>query len=205
MSDQVHEAHLKYHYSLRYKLRSAVYHVERLGTYLNSQQAQAQPPEAIVYRVNFHFDGFTHVIGSALDIFAREIIAYFGQPMPQHVYFQTAHQTVSSSHPGNAILPKLDDPTWRSEFSEYRNTATHESVVGSNYMNEITVEGGLTHIKIRFPLPDDPRAALANRTYKNNPDIVEYCRRTLVRTLRLLNPAYVEVRDQARAKGAFPL
>src|SRR5690349_11346164 len=161
--------HETYHYSILHKLRSAKYHVDTLKSYLSSQDTSQNNPEDIVYRVNFHFDGFLHVLGSSTDIFAREILTYFGEPLPPKVYFHTAHQLLSVRRPGDSILPIIDSPVWRQEFSDYRNTATHESLVAPLYNLRVEVVGGVSTQRLEFPIPDDPRAAV--KTYNRNKDI----------------------------------
>lgn len=205
MADDIHDAFIRYHYSLRHKLDSAKYYLESIERYIEIQKTEEDEPVDIVYRVNFYFDGFTHAIGSALDIFARELLTYFGHPLPTRVYFQTAIDQLTVSHPGNPIIPTISFPRWRQEFGEYRNTATHECVVGQNFTGTVNVIGGVTYRELIFPLPDDPRAHHGAKTYNRNPDIVEYCRKTFKRTLLLLNPAYREIREQGEASGGFPI
>src|SRR5688572_19682887 len=89
---RLYEDHEKYHFSIVHKLRSAKYHVDALKGYLSSEAARTIAPNEVIYRVNFHFDGFLHVCGSALDIFAREVITYFALPMHGKVYYHTARK-----------------------------------------------------------------------------------------------------------------
>lgn len=192
-----------YHFSLVHKLRSAKYHFQSLEGYLSSSAAQTDTPEDLVYRVNFHFDGFLHVLGSALDIFAREVLTYFNMPLPTKVYYQTARDTINTNRAGDPILTFLADPTWRKEFSDYRNTATHESLIGTTYTMSICVQGGGATKKLVFPVPDNPRAAV--KVFKKNPDIVVYCSTTLKRALTHFNVAYGHIEQRARAGGALPL
>lgn len=205
LSDNIHESFIRHHYSLCHKLKSAQYHLESLENYIERQKTEENEPAEIVYRVNFHFDGFTYAIGSALDIFAREVLTYFGHSLSDNVYFQTAKEKISVSHPGNLILSKIAIPKWRKEFSDYRNTALHECVVGLSFSGNVEVIGGVAHKEISFPLPDDPRASHIAKTYNKNPDIVEYCCKTFKRTLTLINPAYCEICRQARIAGGFPI
>lgn len=195
----------KYHYSLLHKLRSARYHVDNLREYLEAQATATHHVSALelVYQVNFHFDGFTHSVGSALDIFAREVLTYFGVPLPGQVYFEIAERSLRELRPGDAVLQLLASPAWRAEFADYRNTATHESVVGTQYQMMVSVEGDVETRWLVFPLPDDPRSN--ERTYRRNPDIVEYCRMTFVRLLRFLNQAYDHLATRIHDLGTLPL
>lgn len=195
--------HLRYHFSLLHKLKSAKYHVESLEKFLNSQQTATADPGALLYRINFHFDGFVYVLGSALDMLAREVLSYYGLVPAGNVYFGTAYQQINTARPGDPVLPLLEPPSWKQEFSEYRNTATHETVVTSGYALHTTMVGHTPTHKFVCPLPDDPRAI--TQTYGRNPNIVEYCKTTLTRSLRLVNPLYRHLRMQANATGALPI
>ncbi len=198
-------AYETYHFSLLHKLQSAQYHVQTLANYLATQASAAHPATAgeIVYRVNFHFDGFTYVVGGALDILARELLSYFGIALPAQVYFATAHDQIAAHRAGDPILPCIAPPTWKAEFGDYRNTATHENIVGNEYQISMRVVGGKEERRYVFPLPDDPRAN--TRTYEHNPDIVVYCTNTFKRTLSLVNRAYDNVATRAKTAGALPL
>ncbi len=203
--DNIFEGFLRYHYSLVHKLRSARYHADTIRDYLSAQQTQRAAPRDVVYRVNYHFDGFTHVVGSAMDIFAREVITYFGLPLPANVYFNTAHSEIALARPGDLILPLIDTPAWRLEFSDYRNTATHENLVGTSYQIDIEVRGHSESRRMVFPLPDDPRAAPIERTFRRNPNVVHYCERTLSRVLSLFNVAYEHLCQRIRTGGRLPI
>jgi hypothetical protein len=201
--DNVFDGYEKYHYSLLHRLRSAKYHAQTLRDYLESDAAQQVTPAELVYRVNFHFDGFLHVVGSALDVFAHEMITYFGLPIPKLVYFKTASDTLSAARPGDAMLPLLADPSWRPEFSEYRNTAMHANLIAAEYTVVHKVKGGVTSKRIVFPIPDDPRSATP--TFTNNPDIALYCDATLKRAISTFNKAYAQVSSRAKTTGSLPL
>jgi hypothetical protein len=195
--------HDLYHYSLLHKLRSAKYHVETLKSYLETQDPSRTPAADIVYRVNFHFDGFLHVLGSAADIFAHEVLVYFGIPFPLNVYFQTAEQMIIAQRPTDPILPLIATPAWRPEFSLYRNTATHESLIGTQFVIRVEVRGTRQTQRVEFPVPDDPR--LTPRTFRRNPDIVEYCRLTYRRWLTLFNVAYQHMSARMKTSNTLPL
>lgn len=200
---QLQAAFSKYHFSLIHKLQSARYHVETLGAYLRAQNAQQINPHTVVYRVNFHFDGFLHVLGSALDILAREILGYYGLAPAGNVYYHTAHAQITAHRPADPILPLLTSPPWRTEFSNYRNTATHESIIGTTYTIQIEVVGNQSVTRVVFPVPDDPRATPL--VWKRNPDIVKYCVTTFKRVLSHTNQIYEHLDARARANGALPL
>lgn len=195
--------HERYHYSLVHKLRSARYHVDTLGSFLSSDAAQAMTPTDLVYRVNFHFDGFLHVVGSATDIFAREVLTYFGLPLPARVYYHTAESELTTQRPGDAVLPFVSSPTWKQEFGEYRNTATHESIIGTQYTIVVEARGKSFAKRVVFPVPDDPRASTPQ--YRNNPDIVAYCHRTFKRVVSHFNQAYEHLNQRIHTSAALPL
>jgi hypothetical protein len=200
---ELYAAHQRYHYSILHKLRSARYHIDSLSGFLTSQAALTQSPHDLVYRVNFHFDGFLHAVGSASDIFAREILTYFAAPLPAKVYFSTARTLITALRPGDAILPYLADPSWRQEFLDYRNAATHETLVGIIYTVAYELHGATSTTRIVFPIPDNPRAIVS--AYGNNPDIVKYCETTFRRVLTQLNQAYTHLRPRLRTSGVLPL
>jgi hypothetical protein len=201
----LYDAYLLYHFSLVHKLRSAKYHVETIQSYLASQQTHSVSALDVVYRVNFHFDGFAHVLGSALDIFAREVLTYFAIPLPKTVYYGLARELINTNRPGDAILPLLQDPSWRDEFSQYRNTATHERLVGSHYDIRVEVQGKIEARRMVFPLPDNPRASVNARTFRRNPDIAAYCALTFKRVVSHFNQAYGHVTQRLNATSALPL
>lgn len=201
--DDVFERYELYHYSLIHKLRSARYHIEALRGFLQTQTPNENNLSEIAYRVNFHFDGFVHLLGSSGDIFAREILTYFGEILPAKVYFYKAHTRINTSRPGDAILPLLLAPGWKSEFDDYRNTSTHESLIGTGFSIEIEMHGHNVQRRLKFPLPDDPRANV--KTYTRNPDIVRYCEVTLTRYLRLFNQAYSHLVGRISATGSLPI
>jgi hypothetical protein len=201
--DPVYRAYEKYHFSILHKLRSARYHVDGLAGYLSSGGVLAVAPNDLVYRVNFHFDGFLHVVGSASDIFAREVLTYFGVPLPQKVYYHTAEAELTLARPNDPFLARVAAPTWRTEFSNYRNTATHESLIGTRYNHVTDMQGQRATTRVVFPIPDDPRAA--NHTYRRNEDIVEYCSTTFTRVLSHFNRAYTDLAVRIQQNGSLPL
>lgn len=192
-----------YHFSLVHKLRSARYHVDALKSYLTTQGQAPPAPDEIVYRVNFHLEGFLYLAGSAADIFAREMIFYFGLIPPANVYFHTAHQVIGTNRPGDAILPLIDTPAWRPLFGDYRNTSTHERLIVTGYTIQVDLQGDTPTQRLQFLLPDDARAPI--RTYRRNRDLVEYCQGTLRRFLSLFNQAYAQVATRASNGQRLPL
>ena len=194
-----------YHFSLIHKLRSAKYHVQSLEDYLQRQDTIEENPLNVAYRVNFHFDGFTHVIGSSLDILAREILCYFGYQLQGNVYFRTAREHISNQNPNEPLLIRLQDPGWLQEFKDYRNTATHENVVGSQFTIINAIRGDSSQKRLLFPLPDDPRATHGNKSYNNNNDIIEYCATTFKRILRLINPIYSDLSERIEQNNSMPI
>ena len=200
---QIFNNHEKYHYSLLHKLQSARYHVDTLSSFLGSGNAQAQDPPYLVYRVNFHFDGFLQVLGSSMDIFAREVLTYFDEPLPNKVYYHTAYDQLIAKKPTDSLLPFLMKPTWKDEFGDYRNTTTHESLIGTQFSVNFELKGKQSISRIVFPIPDDPRAA--TRVFSKNKDIVAYCEKTFKRVLSHFNQAYDHIEVRARTSGTFPL
>lgn len=199
----VYGDYLRYHFSLLHKLQSARYHVETLEAFLSSQNAQQTDPASLIYRVNFHFDGFLHVVGSALDILAREVLGYFAQVPPGNVYHHTAHHILNAARAGDAVLPFLTAPTWKQEFSTYRNTATHESIIGRHYSVNFEMVGHKANSRVVFPVPDDPR--VHPPTFQRNPDIVHYCQMTFRRVLSHTHQIYGHIERRVHAAGQLPL
>lgn len=193
----------KYHFSLVNKLRSARDHMDLLKAFLGeTAQVQQAVPQEVVFQANHHFDGYLHALGSAMDILAREVMTYMGIALPNNVYYKTARERVNATRAGDAILPLLDDPPWKAEFSDYRNTATHERLIAANYAIEVHVDGGQSHKRVNLPLPDDPRAT--PHTFNRNKDIVAYCEKTFFRVVSHTNQIYGHIAQRAAAIGALP-
>ncbi len=195
--------HERYHFSLLHKLRSARYHVDTLSSFLRSGTAQSMAPIDLVYRVNFHFDGFLHVVGSATDIFAREVLTYFGIPLPNRVYYKTAEEQLTIHRSGDAFITRLQAPSWKQEFSNYRNTSTHERLIGTQYSISVQTQGHSFTQRVVVPVPDDPRSAVP--TFENNPDIVDYCCKTFKRVVSHFNQAYSDLDSRVKSAGCLPL
>lgn len=203
ISDVLYRAHENYHYSLIHKLRTAQYHVDNLAQFLETDAAKSLRPTDLVYRVNFYFDGFLYSVGSALDIFAREVLTYFGEAIPNRTYYWTAHRRLSTQRPGDPILSLIGATPWIIELKDYRNTSTHESLIGTTYTVQYGVHGAAHSSRLIFPIPDDPRNPTGSA--RRNPDIVNYCCTSFKRVLRLANQAYGHIEGRARAAGMLPL
>lgn len=138
-----------------------------------------------------------------MDIFAREVLTYFGEGLPSKVYYQTAHERISASRPADAVLTLLAKPGWKDEFGDYRNTTTHESLIGTQFSIDYVLKGKQPTSRVIFPIPDDPRAAV--RVFSKNKDIVVYCEKTFKRVLSHFNQAYEHIEKRAKASGSLPL
>ena len=204
VTDAVFAGHNKYHYSLLHKLNSAKVHLESLEDLLKSTDATtAITSNDFLGKANMYLDSFFYCSGSALDILAREVLVYFSIAFPGNVYYSTARNEINTHRPGDTLLPRLVDPTWKAEFSNYRNALTHEVLIGINYQINVTQDGARSVRKIVFPLPDDPRNP--NSGYTSNPDSVEYCRTTFHRLLSLINTIYGDIETRARTSNSLPL
>lgn len=124
---------------------------------------------------------------------------------PGRVYFQTAHQQITAHRTGDPLLQRLSDPTWLNEFRDYRNALTHEVLIGTNFSIAVNADGGRSQTVIVYPLPDNPRAEIENRTFRNNPNSFEYCKTTFTRLLTLINTIYGDINQRASRNGHLPL
>ena len=146
------QLHNRYHYALFHKLRSSRTHLDNLERLLLQT-----PPQDIVststsgdfhFNANLIIDSFFYSLGSSLDILAREVLSYYSLPMPHTVYFRTARREINIHKPGDPILPLLVDPIWKGEFSDYRNSLTHELLIVGRFSLDISIEGGIQRQKI---------------------------------------------------------
>ena len=202
----VMQGYKTYHYALLYKLKCAKHHLDRLETVLKANPSDILSESSdFMFSVNLSIDGYFYSCGSALDILAREVLIYFGESIPDVVYFQTARQILSRSRPTDQILARLQEPSWRTEFSNYRNALTHEIIIASSFSINVQRSGDAQETIIIFPLPDDPRIETANRTYSRNPDVLKYAKENLRRIISLVNQIYGEVVERARTSGRLPL
>jgi len=205
--DEVYENFHRYHPSMIHKLRSAMYSLDRLEEKLTTTDIQdaADTQGDFMFEVNMFIDGFFYNAGSALDILARVVLTLFGEPLAGRIYFETAHQRLSLARPGDAILPRLDRPNWRQQFSDYRNTLTHEVILASRYQIVIDNTGASPTSQIVFPLPDDPRSRPVERTYRHHPNVRQYISQHFTRILSVGNTVYGDIATRAEANGNLPV
>lgn len=199
--------HKRYHYSLLHKLKSAKKHLENLQDVLENTEVSAVVGNSndFINEVNMHIDSFFYCCGSAMDILAREVLIYYNIPLPNRVYFKTARDQINTIRPGDALLPRLQDPSWEQEFKDYRNSLTHEVLIGTNFNISVNADGGRSQTLIVYPLPDNPRADIEARTFRTNPNAFEYCKTTFTRLLTLINTIYGEINTRATTNGFFPI
>ncbi len=197
----------RYHPAMIHKLRSAMYHLDSLTEKLSMMDVQeaADTTSEFMFEVNMYIDGFFYNAGSSMDILARIVLAMFGQPLTGNIYFNTAHDRLSRERPGDDILSRLEQPNWRPEFSTYRNTLTHELILAAKYHIDIDNTGAEPVTQIVFPLPDDPRAQPIARSYRRNPNVVDYMKRHFIRILSMGNIVYGDIARRARDSGRLPL
>jgi hypothetical protein len=195
----------RYHPAMIHKLKSAKYNLKRLEEKLTTAEIRDVANRAgdFMFEVNMYIDGFFYNAGSAMDIMARIVLTLFGEQLTGDIYFSTAHNRINTSRPGDAILPKLSRPTWRSIFSTYRNTLTHELIIAP--LCQITLDMTSETDSIVLPLPDNPRATPSNRTYRQNPNSLEYISQHFRRVLSLANIIYGEIAERATAAGSLPI
>ena len=208
ISEDILNAHYTYHYAVFYKLESARLHVDSLYAIFSTISAKhiISDPDEFFLAVNNNLDSFFHFGGGALDILAREILTYFGIPLKENVYFETAKKEIAKQMPDEQIIIRLLNPTWKKEFSKYKNTYTHEQLIIKSATIEVSPTEGVQTIKPNIPpLPDNPRATYSQRTYKNHPDVLHYCKTTMKRILRLVNVIYGELADRIAQQGSLPL
>jgi hypothetical protein len=206
ISEPVLKGYKIYHFALLHKLRCAKHHIDRLETILKINPSDIIPAsDEFMFAVNLSIDGYFHSCGSALDILAREVLIYFGQTLPPNVYFKTARDVLHSNRPADPILNKLQEPSWKSDFSNYRNASTHEIIIASAYSINVQLNGDVEEKTIILPLPDDPRIDPANRTYNKNTNLLKYSTDNLRKVISLINQIYGEIYDRARTNNGFPI
>jgi len=163
-------------------------------------------PDTTVYRLNTYLDGFFYSGGSALDILARELLAYFDLVAPANVYYRTARDEISKHKSGDPILTLLNVPDWKREFTEYRNAATHELLILDQISQKKCLEAGTLRLKVgSIPLPDDPRLDQDKRTYRKHKDVSKYSEKTFENLLVLISKIYGHLIKRIGAKGSLPL
>lgn len=196
--------HRRYHYAVYHKLKSTQHYTEKLDSIL-SNPTLALAAGTFLSNVNRNLDGFFHCGGGALDILAREVLIYFGIPLPQNVYFNTARDILFQRIPPEPIINHLQEPSWKNDFSNYRNVCTHELLIVAHYSVDIDEYGETQIQEISLPLPDNPRSALSEHTYRNHPDVLVYCKTTLKRLLTLINVVYGDLVDKITTINRLPL
>lgn len=207
LSDDVKAGFDAYHFALVHKLKTANYNLNAMDDLLsNTEPAEALTETSdFIFQINMRLDAYFYACGSALDILAREILTYYGERLPTNTYFTSAQSILNRSRPTEPILGKLVDPSWRQEFSTYRNTLTHELMIAGHLNVGVSLIGDTQDKQLIIPLPDDPRIAVANRTFKTNPDALEYCKKNYKRLLTLINCVYSEVTIKAKTVGQMPI
>ena len=207
ITDTVYNGFHRYHPAMMHKLRSAKYYVDNLTEKLSTTNVQeaADATSDFMFEVNMFIDGFFYNAGSSMDILARVVLTLFGQPLTGNIYFNTAHTRINQAKPNDPILPRLELPPWRQCFLDYRNTLAHELILASKFHIDIDNTGPKQVTRIVFPLPDDPRAEPTARSYKQNPNVVDYATNHFRRILSMGNIIYGDIVTKARASGALPL
>ncbi len=207
VSNLIYKEYKRYHFALVHKIKCAKHHLDSMIELMSTT-----PPADILdqssdfmFRINMYLDGFFYTCGSAMDILAREVLTYFTIPLPDRVYFHTAKNKLTESHPTDTLLSRLDDPPWRDEFSMYRNSLTHERIIVGYFNINVTIDGDTEDKTLVLPLPDDPRVDVMDRTFRNNPDMLKYCTLHTKRLLILINKIYGEIADRAENNSALPL
>lgn len=207
ISDLIINNYKIYHWSLIHKLKSAQYYIISLNDILSNSVPQdiVSDLSDFSFKINRDIDGYFYSNGSALDILAREVLAYFNIPFPTSVYFRTARNELQSNRPGHSLLTKLSDPSWKDEFSNYRNALTHELLIGGKYSIQVVVDGSEHKTRVVYPLPDDPRIEMNSRTFRRNENVLDYCSLNFRRTLSLINQIYGEIYTLIQNTNSLPL
>ncbi|MHC4185190.1 MAG: hypothetical protein ACYSR4_04575, partial [Planctomycetota bacterium] len=196
-----------YHCALVHKLKSTEYYTNRLKSKLSTTTSRDVASAEFLFSVNRNIDGFFQSGGSALDILAREVLTYFAISLPQLVYFKTARQQLNQHRPRDPIINRLQDPKWKADFSNYRNALTHELLVVRAALIDLSVHvyAGTQPGPIILPLPDNPRSNISRRTYRRNPNVLQYCHTTFKRLVSLVNQVYGELTDRIVQNNRLPL
>lgn len=205
--DDVMKGYKKYHFALVHKIKSARHHLDSMIELMSNKPVDdvLKPSSNFMFLVNMYLDGFFYTCGSAMDILAREVLTYFAIPLPNNVYFNSAKQELLSNLPNDPLIGRLDDPSWRDEFSMYRNAVTHEHIIAGFFNISVTIDGDTEDKALVLPLPDNPRVDVMDRTFKNNPNVSAYCKLHIKRLLKLINIIYGEIATRATANSNLPL
>ena len=207
VTQEIRDTFYIHHQALEHKLKSAKYNLDKLISLCeNTSLADLSTSlSEFDFRGNLYIDGFFYNGGSALDIFAREILALYDIHPTGDIYYLAARCEISGIYPSDPLLTRLNTPSWKSEFSNYRNAATHEVLLSTSISLSIQMTHPSQVQRINLPLPDDPRVAPSSRTFNRNPDAVEYCSKTFKRLLSHINIVYGDIADRAFANGRLPL
>ena len=207
VTQEIRDKFYIHHKALEHKLKSAKYNLDKLISLCESTSLAdlSTSLSEFDFNANLYIDGFFYNGGSALDIFAREILALYDIHPTGDIFYWTARSEISSRYQLDPLLTRLNNPSWKGEFSDYRNTATHEVLLSTSI--NLTIQ--MTHPnqvqRISLPLPDNPRIAPSSRTFTRNHDAIKYCSITFKRLLRHINIAYGEIANRALANGRLPL
>lgn len=207
ISQEVFRAFNRYHFALVHKLKCAKSQVDNLDSLLSAAPSQEILSDSsdFIFKVNMSLDGFFYFSGSALDILAREVLSYFGLPLPNNVYFEKARSIISDSRPGDPILNRLNNPPWKSDFSMYRNALTHELTIARQFNINVWMDGATQRQTLILPLPDDPRVDPDDRTFRKYPDATKYCKSHMRRLLKLINIIYGDIHIRTVSNSGLPL
>lgn len=205
--DDIFASYNNYHFALVYKLECAHYYLEKLSDLLESDLTENISTSGKNFNktVNRNIDGFFYSSGSALDILAREVLSYYGETLPERVYFHTAYNTLSQRIRDSAILEKLRTPSWKELFSDYRNTLTHELILANALNLNIRFEGDKQISEIIIFLPDDPKLKPEDRTFDKKIEVLEYTTTSFRKQVSLINQIYGEILSNIKLNNQFPL
>ena len=207
VTQEIRDRFYVHHKALEHKLKSAQYNLGKL-TGLCESTSLADLSTSLSefdFNANLYIDGFFYNGGSALDIFAREVLALYSIQPTGDVHYSTARSEISNRYQSDPLLTRLDNPNWKGEFSNYRNAATHEVLLSTSISLNIQMTHPSQVQRINLPLPDNPRIAPSSRTFTRNRDAVKYCTTTFKRLLRHINIIYGEIANRALANGRLPL
>ena len=206
-TQEIRDTFYIHHQALEHKLKGAKYNLDKLiGLCESTSLADLSTGlSEFDFSANLYIDGFFYNGGSALDIFAREILALYDIHPTGDIYYLAARSEISSMYPSDPLLTRRNTPSWKNEFSNYRNASTHEVLLSTSISLSIQMTHPSQVQRISLPLPDDPRVVPSSRTFNRNPDAVEYCSKTFKRLLSHINIIYGDIANSALANGRLPL
>lgn len=207
VTQEIRDTFYIHHQALEHKLKSTKYNLDNLASLCESTNLAELSTglSEFDFSANLYIDGFFYTAGSALDIFAREILTLYDIYPTGDIYYAVARSEICSIYPSDPLLTRLNTPSWKSEFSDYRNAATHEVLLSTSISLNIQLTHPSQVQRISLPLPDDPRVAPSNRTFNRNADALEYCGKTFKRILSHINIVYGDIVNRALANGRLPL